>query len=137
MNSEMASNEVMNIVKTSSLILFLTLIGCGRPAGKTEKVMLVHTNDLVLKWVPMGSSLGVARQNMEQHDFKCSVISYNSAAEMKEPGATNIWKGGVSRNGISTPVTNVTRLECKKGPIEVLFTVVNGETKGLASNFTP
>ena len=127
----------MNIVKTSAVVLMMMLVGCGRPARQTEKVMLMHTNDLVLKWVPMGSSLGLARQNMEQHQFKCSVVSYNSAAEMKEPGATNIWKGTVFRNGVSSAVTNVTRLQCKKGPVEVDFTLVNGETKGLASNFTP
>ena len=127
----------MNMVKTSSLIVLLTLLGCGRPPQKTEKVMLMHTNDLVLKWVPMGSSLGVARQNMEQHQFKCSVVSYKSPGEMKEPGATNIWKGAVSRNGVSSAVTNVTRLQCRQGPLEVQFTLVNGETRGLASNFTP
>lgn len=127
----------MNIVAKVSVILLLALVGCGRPAQKTEKVMLMHTNDLVLKWVPMGSSLGVARQNMEQHQFKCSVVSYNNPAEMKEPGATNIWKGAVIRNGVSSPVTNVTRLQCRQGSLEVQLTLVNGETRGLASNFRP
>src|SRR5262245_9390489 len=127
----------MNIVTKVSVISLLVLVGCGRPAQNTQKVMLMHTNDLVLKWVPMGSSLGVARQNMEQHQFKCSEVSYNSPAEMKEPGATNIWKGAVIRNGVSGPVTNVTRLQCRQGSLEVQLTLINGETRGLASNFRP
>jgi len=127
----------MIMVKTSFIVLLLALVGCGRSSHPAQKAMLMHTNDLVLKWVPMGTSLSAARQNMEQHQFKCSVVSYSSAEQMKEPGATNIWKGSVIRNGVSGPVTNVTRLQCKQGSLQVCFTLVNGETRGLASDFNP
>ena len=112
------------------IILLLTLTGCNRSG---QDVALSQTAAEVHQWVPMGSSLAAARQAMEQHQFNCSVTSYDSVEQMKlvKPMEIAIWKESLISNHGTQAVTNVTDLECKQGQSVVLLRLVNGQTMGI------
>jgi hypothetical protein len=120
------------LMKTFSLILLLGLVGCNR-SGK--EAILAQSSEQVRQWVPMGSPLAVARQTMEEHQYKCSVTSFNSVEEMQRvlPNDIGIWKEMVIRDRVIHDITNVTYLECKREPLVVLLRLVNGETTGIFS----
>ena len=119
-------------MKTLPFILLLALVGCNRSG---QEAMLTQSSEQVRQWVPMGTSLATARQTMEQHQYNCSVTSFNSVEEMQRvlPNDIGIWKEMVIRDQVIHAITNVTYLECKRKPLVVLLRLVNGETTGIFS----
>jgi hypothetical protein len=113
-------------------VMLLALVGCD---DSEQEAMLRKTSKQVEQWIPMGTSLAVARQTMEQHQFRCSVASYDSVEQMKlvRPEEIGIWKESVIRDHVMQDVTNVTDLECKKERLWVNLRLVNGETMGIVS----
>jgi hypothetical protein len=97
--------------------------------------MLTKTSAQVLQWVPMGTSLASARQTIEEHQFSCSVSSYDSLEQMKleRPKDIGIWKEEVIRDHVIQAITNVTYLECTQEHLVVLLQLVNGKTMGIFS----
>jgi hypothetical protein len=61
-------------------ILLLAFVGCDR---SEPDLMLRKTSAEVQQWVPMGTTLAVARQAMEQHQYGCSASSYDSVEQMQ------------------------------------------------------
>lgn len=121
-----------NIVKVVPFVLLLAFVGCDHSRGDA---MLRKTSEQVEQWVPMGTSLGAARQAMEQHQFTCSVSSYDTVEQMKaaKPREIGIWNTSVIRDHCSQFVTNVTDMECKQGQLVVLLRLVNGQTMGIST----
>ena len=119
-------------MKTLPFILLLALVGCDRSG---QDAMLRKTSEEVRQWVPMGTSLAVARQTMEQHQYSCSVSSYDSLEQMQRerPKDIEIWSEKIIRDHVIQSITNVTYLECKQGHLAVLLRLVNGETTGIFS----
>jgi hypothetical protein len=120
-------------MKTLPLILLLAFVGCDRSG---QDALLRKTSADVQQWVPMGTSLAVARQTMEQHQFTCSVSSYDSLEQMQRerPKDIEVWKEKIIRDHVIQPITNVTYLECKQGHLAVLLRLINGETMGIFSS---
>lgn len=111
-------------------------------AGNSPQV--IRTN--YLKWmrpsaaaewfgIPAGISLASARQIMEQHQFACTVGSYDSKVAMP-PGSDAIrWDTGIIRDGKPAALTNLTLLTCSRSETnegdwvyEATLTVLNGKT---------
>jgi len=108
------------------------LFGCARSDSDNPASQM---NRQIREWVPPGTSLAVARQIMEQHQFACTVASYDSKAAMP-PGADTLrWDTGIIRDGKPESVTNFTLLICRRNETnggvwvyETTLTVLNGET---------
>jgi len=113
-------------------ILLLAIVGCGRSG---QEALQWKTSAEVQQWVPMGSSLAVARHAMEQHQYSCSVSSYDSVEQMQKerPKDIGIWNEKVIRDRVVQSITNVTYLECKQGQLAVILRLINGETMGISS----
>src|SRR5262249_46713204 len=103
-------------MKTLPAILLLALVGCSH---SDHDLMLRQTSEKVSQWVPMGTSLAVAQQTMEQHQFACSVSSYDSREQMQKewPKDTAIWDERIIRDHATQGVKNVTYLQCKQGNV--------------------
>ena len=104
------------------LILMIFLIGCSHPESNSQKL-----GEQIQKWVPFGTSLEEAQKTMEQHQFTCSVVSYENAAQMSNSPDAVAWKTTVVRNNQSFKVTNVSHLVCEKLRCSFTFSVVNGQ----------
>ena len=120
-------------MKTLPLVLLLALVGCSRSENNLK---LLQTSEKVSQWVPMGTSLAVARQTMEQHQFACTVSSYDSREQMQKewPKDTAIWNERIIKDRVIQDVKNVTYLQCKQGNLAVLLQLINGETRGIFSS---
>ena len=64
-------------MKLLTFILMLALVGCGSRESRDKQ-----TAQQIRQWVPQWTSLQTTRQIMEQHQFACSIISYDSVAQM-------------------------------------------------------
>ena len=119
-------------MKLPPFILMFALFGCARSDSDNPAS---HTSRQIEEWVPPGTSLALARQIMEQHQFACTVVSYDSKAAMP-PGADTLrWDTGIIRDGKPESVTNLTLLICRRNETnggvwvyETTLTVLNGET---------
>lgn len=109
-------------------ILLVVLTGCGRPESHAQKM-----GKQISQWVPDGTSLALARQTMEQHQFACSVTSYSNAAQMSNDPDAVLWKTIVTRGRQHFPVTNISHLECKTPQCHVTFTIINDEVSGYSA----
>lgn len=112
-------------MKTLLIILSFCLLGCG--CSKQRHTM----GDQILQWIPFGTSLESARQIMEQHQFTCTLVSYDRVEQMTNNPDAVLWKTMVVRNDQRFAVTNVSYLECKKEQWDYTLTLVNGETRAL------
>ena len=130
--AELGSLGLLNIMKTLPLIVLLAIVGCSRSG---QDALLTQSTAQVRQWVPLGTSLTTARQTMEEHQYRCSVASFNSVEEMQRvlPSDVGIWKETVIRDRVKHAITNVTYLECKREPLVVLLRLVNGETRDIFS----
>ena len=117
-----------NPMRTPLLILLVVLTGCSHSASRAEKL-----SRQIQQWVPDGTPLAAARQMMQQHQFKCSVISFDNAEQMTNSADAVLWKTIVVRDGQHFAVTNVSHLECKTPQCGITFSVVNGETVGFTA----
>ena len=102
-------------MKILPFILVIALIGCScskSPAKKMAKELP--------QWIPTGTSLVAARQIMEQHQYVCSVVSYDNvgainnkphldAADLDAVQWTQVY---MQRSGESEPATNISILRC-------------------------
>lgn len=113
------------VMKLLVFVLLVVLLGCSRPKSHAQKM-----DEQILQWVPFGTCLAEARQVMEQHQFTCSVVSYDNAQQMTNSADALRWKTIVARNRQHFAVSNVTHLECKRPHLSITFSVVNGETAG-------
>ena len=123
-------------MKISPFILLVALIGCSRTQTTTQTTILAsQMNQQIQGWVPRGTSVAAARQIMEQHQFVCTVGSYDSRAAMP-PGSDPLWwdASSVTRDGKTMPVTNVTILTCNRADTNETYCAtlgaVNGEIDG-------
>src|ERR1700690_653295 len=110
-------------MKILPFILLVTLIGCSRPESQAHTM-----GEQISQWVPDGTPLALAQQIMEQHQFICSVVSYDNAEQMSNSPDAVLWKTIVVKDGQHFAVTNVSHLECKKPQCNITFSVVNGAT---------
>ena len=114
-------------------ILLFALVGCSRQAPSNSTSPLTNsalppssaapslTNSAsqmshqIQHWIPKGTSVGAARQIMEQHQFVCTVASYDNKAAMPPGSDLHWWNVGsfTTSTGINLPVTNVTIVTCK------------------------
>src|SRR5690349_5694278 len=101
-------------MKTLPFILLLAFVGCSH---SEHDLVLRQTSEKVSQWVPMGTSLAVARQTMEGHQFTCSVSSYDSLEQMRRdrPKEIGWWNQRIIRDHVTQDVTNITYVECKQG----------------------
>ncbi len=106
-------------------VLLAGLAGCSY--SETRK-----SSEQILELVPLGTPLASAQQAMEQRQFKCSVVSYSDPSQMTNSSELRIWRQDIVRGGQHFPVTNVARLKCERTNCVVMFTVLNGETTGVA-----
>ena len=119
-------------MKLPPFILMFALFGCARSDSDNPAS---HTSRQIEEWVPPGTSLALARQIMEQHQFACTVASSDSKAAMP-PGTDTIrWDTGIIRDGKPESVTNLSLLICRRNETndgvwvcEATLTVLNGET---------
>ena len=120
------------IRKTLPFILLLALVGCDRTA---QEAILGKQSEQVRQWVPIGTALAKAQETMEQHQYRCSVISFDSVKQMQQvlPNDIGIWKETVIRDQVIQAITNVTYLECKREGLVVLLRLANGEMRGIYS----
>lgn len=117
-------------MKLLPFILMFVLAGCSQPESPATQM-----SHQIQEWVPAGTSLAAARQIMEQHQFTCTVGSYESKAAMPPGSDTIRWDTGIIRNGKPAALTNLTLLNCIRtetnGGVwihEVTLTVLNGKT---------
>jgi hypothetical protein len=116
-------------MKILPIILLVALIGCSR--SETPNLASQRSQE-IQRWVPKGTSVTAARQIMEQHQFVCTVSSYDSRAAMP-PGSDPLWwdvGSFIGRDGKTMPVTNVTILDFKQTNCSARLSAVNGETDG-------
>jgi hypothetical protein len=93
----------------------------------------------IQQWIPQGTPVVELRQIMEQHQFVCTVGSYDSKAAMP-PGSDPLWwdvGGFITKGGKTLPVTNVAIFTCKRTDTnsdgwayEARLTAVDGEFDG-------
>jgi hypothetical protein len=102
-----------SFMKKLSFILLMALLGCSRPVTPNPASQM---SQQIQQWVPKGTPSAMAQQVMEQHQFVCTVGSYDSRAAMP-PGSDPLWWDAGSFNsssGRTLPVTNVTILTCTR-----------------------
>ena len=99
-------------MKTLPLLLLLSCLGCDHSA---RDLKLRQASEQARQWVPFGTPPELAQKTMEQHQFSCSVHSYDSVEQMQKerPEQIEVWKQEVIRDHIIQPVKNVTDFECK------------------------
>lgn len=112
-------------MKVAPFILLLGLASCGLSDSR-------RSSEQVLELVPFGTPLMAARQVMEQEQFSCSVVSYTNPPQARNKAEWDLWNTPVVRGSQRFAVTNVSVLKCTRRKCVVTFTVVNGETSGLA-----
>jgi hypothetical protein len=117
-------------MKFLPFILIFALAGCSQPENPATQ--LSHQ---IQEWVPAGTPLASARQIMEQHQFACTVSSYDSKSAMPSGSDTIRWDTGIIRDGKPAALTNLSLMTCSRtetnGSVlvyEATLTVLNGET---------
>ena len=117
-------------MKFLPFILMFALAGCSQPENPATQM-----SHQIQEWVPAGTALASARQIMEQHQFACTVGSYDSKAAMPPGSDTIRWDTGVLKDGRYAALTNLSLLTCSRtetnGSVlvyEATLTVLNGET---------
>jgi hypothetical protein len=123
-------------MKVLPFILLVVLVGCSRQVPSNTASQMSHQ---IQQWVPRGTRVAAVRQIMEQHQFVCTVGSYESRAAMP-PGSDPKWwdvEGYITSGGETLPVTNVTILTCKRADTtndawayDATLTAVDGEVDG-------
>jgi hypothetical protein len=120
-------------MKILPFLLLFALAGCSNRESRDKQM-----SRQILQWVPMHTSLAAARQIMEQHQYACSVTSYDTIEQMTNGGGQNLivesalWTTALSRHGQQEAVTNITHLKCESATSNITFRVLNGETEGFA-----
>ena len=115
-------------MKLLPLILLVALVGCGRSEPRT-----ILSTEQLLRWVPLGTYLSLARQTMEQRQFACSVVSYDKPEQMAGDPEAHLFGGLVSKDDADQIVTNVTYLVCTRSNVEVRFCFANGVARSVGS----
>jgi hypothetical protein len=123
-------------MKIFPIILLIALIGCSRSKTPSQASQM---SQQIQHWVPKGTSMSKARQIMEEHQFVCTVGSYDSRAAMP-PGSDLLWwdvGSFISSGGKTLRVTNVTILTCTRADTnndvwayDATLTGVDGEFDG-------
>lgn len=131
MHKEYASSKLTEAFrKFLPFVLLVAAAACGPPHENPATQM----SQKIREWVPAGTSLAGARQIMVQHQFACSVNSYNSKAEMPNKPSTMRWETGIIVNGRNVPVTNISELNCKGtndgSSYDVTLTAINNQIDG-------
>ena len=117
-------------------ILLAALIGCSRQATPNQASQM---SQQIQQWIPNGARVAVVQQIMEQHQFVCTVGSYDSRAAMPAGSDPKWWDVGgyITSGGKTLPVTNVTILTCKRAETtndvwayDATLTSVDGEFDG-------
>jgi hypothetical protein len=121
-----------HVMKLLPYILLFVLVGCGPSELQTRKL-----SEQISQLVPDGTPLASARQIMEQHQFTCSVVSYEKQSQTTNSADAILWTTFVVRDGLRQAVTNITHLECKASRRRVTITVVNGTTHGFSVSGSP
>jgi hypothetical protein len=123
-------------MKLSPFILLVALVGCSRQAPPNAASQM---SQQIQQWIPKGTRVAAAQQIMEQHQFVCTVGSYDSRAAMPSGSDPKWWDVGsyITSGGKTLPVTNVTLLNCKRADTngvawayEARLTAVDGEFDG-------
>jgi hypothetical protein len=114
-------------MKILPFVLLVALIGCSR-----SQPSALLTTDVLSQWVPVGTSLGSARQTMEHHQFACSVISYDKPEQMGGDREASIFGSLVVKDGVQQVVTNLSYLVCTQSNVEVRICLANGVTRGVS-----
>ena len=112
-------------MRTLLFVLLAGLIGCSDSEVR-------KSSEQVLELIPFGTPLVSAQQTMEQRHFKCSVVSYSDPSQMTNTAELRLWRQDIVKGGKHIQVTNVARLSCERTNCVVMFTVLNGETTGVA-----
>ena len=118
-------------MKLLTFILMLALVGCGSRESRDKQ-----TAQQIRQWVPQWTSLQTTRQIMEQHQFACSIISYDSVAQMTnspdkdDRELDSVWTRFHDQKGQPETVTNVTHLECKSAKCDIVFMIANDKMIG-------
>jgi hypothetical protein len=113
-------------MKILPFVLLVALIGCSR-----SQPSALLTTDELWQWVPVGTSLDSARKTMEQHQFTCSVISYDKPEQMGGDREASIFGSLVVKDGVQQVVTNLSYLVCTQSNVEVRICLANGVTRGV------
>lgn len=123
-------------MKLSPFVLLVALIGCSRSEAPNPASQM---SQQIQQWIPQGTPVVELRQIMEQHQFVCTVGSYDSKAAMP-PGSDPLWwdvGGFITKGGKTLPVTNVAIFTCKRTDTnsdgwayEARLTAVDGEFDG-------
>ena len=123
-------------MKTLPFILLVALLGCSHSESPNPATRM---SQQLQQWVPKGTPVSTARQLMEQHQFVCTVGSYDSRAAMPPGSDQGWWAVGsfITSDGKTVPVTNITILTCKRADTtndvcsyEAILTSVDGEFDG-------
>jgi hypothetical protein len=126
----------MEFMKALPFILFVTLVGCSRQAPTNVALQM---SEQLQQWIPKGTPVAAARQIMEQHQFACTIGSYDSRAAMPSGSDPKWWDDGsyITSGGKTLSVTNVTILTCKRADTtndvwayDATLTAVDGEFDG-------
>jgi hypothetical protein len=122
-----------SFMRMSPLILLIALLGCSHSETPNAASQM---SQQIQQWVPKGTSVTAARQIMQQHQFVCTVGSYDSRVAMPTGSDPVWWDVGsfIGRDGKTMPVTNVTILTCKldstNEAYDVTLSAVNSEMDG-------
>ena len=96
-------------MKTFPLVLLFALVGSSNSEPPAKNLA-----DELIQWIPAGSSLAAVRQIMEQHQFVCSIVSYDDLNAMSNNPTAFWWtKSFIQNSGRSEPVINITTLNCE------------------------
>ena len=97
-------------MKALYIIALLAAAGCSQPDSQVS-----HLNQ-IKQWMPDGSTLASARHAMEQHQYSCSVASFDSREKMPVVlGADkSLWDLGVIKNDKVETATNLSLLTCRR-----------------------
>ena len=123
-------------MKLLSFILLVALVGCSRQVPLNTASQM---SQQIQQWIPKGTRVAAVQQIMEQHQFVCTVGSYDSRAAMPPGSDPKWWDVGsyITSGGKTLPVTNVTILTCKRADTtndvwayDATLTAVDGEFDG-------
>jgi hypothetical protein len=116
-------------MKTLPFILSLALVGCSHSGAPGATAPGVIMGEELHQWIPANTSLAAARQIMEQHQYACSVASYDSLNGITNNPDAVQWTKEFIRNHGSEAVTNISVLDCDvPNERHAQWLLVNGKT---------
>jgi len=85
--------------------------------------------DELHQWIPADTSLASARQIMEQHQYACSVVSYDTLNSITNNSNAVQWTKDFIQNHASEVVTNISVLDCDiPNDRHAQWLMINGKT---------